>query len=38
MTTNTHHDHVASQLGAQANAYLSSTVHATGRDLQRLAE
>lgn len=38
MTTNTHHDHVASQFGAQANAYLSSTVHATGRDLQRLAE
>lgn len=38
MTTHTHHDNVEKQFGSQANAYLTSAVHATGRDLQRLAE
>lgn len=38
MTTRSHHDNVEKQFGSQANAYLTSTVHATGRDLQRLAE
>ncbi|SUX59758.1 methyltransferase [Citrobacter amalonaticus] len=38
MTTHSHHDNVEKQFGSQANAYLTSAVHATGRDLQRLAE
>lgn len=38
MTTHSHHDNVEKQFGSQANAYLTSTVHATGRDLQRLAQ
>lgn len=38
MTTRSHHDNVEKQFGSQANAYLTSTVHASGRDLQRLAE
>lgn len=38
MTTHSHHDNVEKQFGSQANAYLTSTVHASGRDLQRLAE
>ncbi|MFI7978606.1 class I SAM-dependent methyltransferase [Citrobacter freundii] len=38
MTTRSHHDNVEKQFGSQANAYLTSTVHASGRDLQRLGE
>ncbi|MBA7802848.1 class I SAM-dependent methyltransferase [Citrobacter freundii] len=38
MTTRSHHDNVEKQFGSQANAYLTSPVHASGRDLQRLAE
>ena len=38
MTTRSHHDHVEMQFGSQASAYLTSAVHASGRDLQRLAE
>lgn len=38
MTTGSHHDNVEKQFGSQAQAYLTSTVHASGRDLQRLAE
>lgn len=38
MTTHSHHDNVEKQFGSQANAYLTSAVHASGRDLQRLAE
>jgi hypothetical protein len=34
--THSHHDNVEKQFGAQANAYLTSAVHASGRDLQRL--
>lgn len=37
MTTRSHHDHVEMQFGSQASAYLTSAVHASGRDLQRLA-
>lgn len=37
MATQSHHDKVDQQFGSQANAYLSSTVHATGRDLERLS-
>ncbi|MFK8259469.1 class I SAM-dependent methyltransferase [Erwinia sp. AnSW2-5] len=37
MATN-HHDHVDKQFGEQAGAYLTSAVHASGRDLVRLAE
>ncbi|QGU88804.1 class I SAM-dependent methyltransferase [Erwinia sorbitola] len=33
-----HHDNVDKQFGEQAGAYLNSTVHASGRDLVRLAE
>lgn len=33
----THHDLVERQFGEQANAYLTSTVHAQGADLQKLA-
>lgn len=33
----THHDHVNAQFGSRASDYLCSPVHATGRDLQRLA-
>ena len=36
MTTRSHHDNVEKQFGSQANAYLTSAVHASGRDLQRL--
>ena len=32
-TTHSHHDNVEKQFGSQANAYLSSAVHASGRDL-----
>lgn len=38
MTNSSHHHHVDRQFGAQAGAYLTSAVHASGRDLQRLAE
>lgn len=38
MTTRSHHDNVEKQFGSQAKAYLTSAVHASGRDLQRLAE
>jgi len=37
-TTRSHHDNVEQQFGSQASAYLSSAVHASGRDLVRLAE
>lgn len=36
MTTQSHHARVESQFGEQASAYLTSQVHASGRDLQRL--
>lgn len=38
MTTQSHHDNVEKQFGSQANAYLTSAVHASGRDLVRLGE
>ncbi|CBG86995.1 class I SAM-dependent methyltransferase [Citrobacter rodentium] len=38
MTTHSHHDNVEKQFGSQASAYLTSAVHASGRDLTRLAE
>nr|WP_318385046.1 class I SAM-dependent methyltransferase [uncultured Enterobacter sp.] len=38
MTTHSHHDNVEKQFGSQAKAYLTSAVHASGRDLQRLRE
>ncbi|MBJ3591888.1 class I SAM-dependent methyltransferase [Salmonella enterica subsp. enterica serovar Saintpaul] len=38
MTMHSHHDNVEKQFGSQAKAYLTSAVHASGRDLQRLAE
>ncbi|WP_437890055.1 class I SAM-dependent methyltransferase [Phytobacter sp. V91] len=38
MTTGSHHNNVEKQFGSQASAYLTSAVHASGRDLQRLAE
>ncbi|SQJ26865.1 S-adenosyl-L-methionine (SAM)-dependent methyltransferase PhcB [Salmonella enterica subsp. enterica] len=38
MTTHSHHDNVEKQFGSQANAYLHSAVHASGRDLARLAQ
>ncbi|HCT5822085.1 TPA: class I SAM-dependent methyltransferase [Citrobacter sedlakii] len=37
MTSHSHHDNVEKQFGSQASAYLTSAVHASGRDLQRLA-
>ncbi|HEN3479594.1 TPA: class I SAM-dependent methyltransferase [Yersinia enterocolitica] len=37
MTQNSHKDAVERQFGDQANAYLTSTVHAQGKDLQCLA-
>ncbi|PRD17058.1 class I SAM-dependent methyltransferase [Pantoea coffeiphila] len=33
-----HHDHVDKQFGEQAGAYLTSAVHASGRDLVKLSE
>ncbi|QHB33609.1 methyltransferase domain-containing protein [Yersinia canariae] len=36
-TQNSHKDAVERQFGDQANAYLTSAVHAQGKDLQRLA-
>ena len=37
MTTQSHHDHVEKQFSSQASEYLISAVHASGRDLLRLA-
>lgn len=37
MTTQSHHDKVDQQFGSQASAYLTSAVHAAGRDLERLS-
>lgn len=37
MAIQSHHDKVNQQFSSQANAYLSSTVHASGRDLERLS-
>lgn len=37
MTTQSHHDKVDQQFGSQASAYLTSAVHASGRDLERLS-
>ncbi|WP_435929173.1 class I SAM-dependent methyltransferase [Dryocola sp. BD613] len=37
MATQSHHDNVERQFGSQASAYLSSAVHASGRDLERLS-
>ncbi|HKN04507.1 MAG TPA: class I SAM-dependent methyltransferase [Buttiauxella sp.] len=37
MTTQSHHDKVSQQFGSQASAYLTSAVHASGRDLERLS-
>lgn len=36
MTTHSHHDNINKQFGSQASAYLTSQVHASGRDLERL--
>ncbi|WP_312985822.1 class I SAM-dependent methyltransferase [Atlantibacter sp.] len=36
MTTHSHHDNIDKQFGSQASAYLTSQVHASGRDLERL--
>jgi ubiquinone/menaquinone biosynthesis C-methylase UbiE len=38
MTTQSHHNNVDKQFGSQASAYLTSAVHSSGRDLQRLGE
>lgn len=38
MTTRTHHDSIDKQFSSQASAYLTSAVHAVGRDLQHLKE
>lgn len=38
MTAGSHHDNVEKQFGSQARAYLTSAVHASGPDLQRLGE
>lgn len=35
MTIQSHHDHVEKQFSSQAGEYLTSTVHASGQDLQR---
>ncbi|WP_300003738.1 class I SAM-dependent methyltransferase [uncultured Cedecea sp.] len=37
MAIQSHHDKVNQQFSSQANAYLSSSVHASGRDLERLS-
>jgi len=37
MTKQSHHDKINQQFGSQANAYLTSAVHAFGRDLERLS-
>lgn len=38
MTTHSHHDNVEKQFGSQAKAYLTSAVHASGRNLDRLSK
>ncbi|WP_312417010.1 class I SAM-dependent methyltransferase [Pseudescherichia sp.] len=38
MAAKSHHDNVEDQFGSQASAYLTSAVHAAGRDLERLRE
>lgn len=38
MTTHSHQHHVDNQFGEQAQAYLTSQVHASGNDLERLKE
>ncbi len=38
MATKSHHDNVEEQFGSQASAYLTSAVHAAGRDLERLRD
>jgi ubiquinone/menaquinone biosynthesis C-methylase UbiE len=38
MNKNTHHDVVIEQYDSQASAYLSSAVHASGADLERMAD
>ncbi|MCT4707221.1 methyltransferase domain-containing protein [Enterobacteriaceae bacterium H16N7] len=38
MATQSHHDKVDQQFGSQASAYLTSVVHASGRDLERLGD
>ncbi|HCQ0567634.1 TPA: methyltransferase domain-containing protein [Escherichia coli] len=37
MTTQSHYEHVEKQFSSQASEYLTSAVHTSGRDLQRLA-
>lgn len=37
MATQSHHDNVDRQFSSQASAYLTSAVHAAGRDLERLS-
>lgn len=37
MATQSHHDKINQQFGSQASAYLTSSVHASGRDLERLS-
>lgn len=37
ISSNNHHDKVKQQFGCQADAYLASTVHAQGEDLQQLS-
>jgi len=37
MSKQSHHDKINQQFGSQANAYLASAVHASGRDLERLS-
>lgn len=36
MTPHSHHDNINMQFGSQASAYLTSQVHASGKDLERL--
>ncbi len=38
MTTRSHEDHVTTQFGPQAEAYVASAVHAAGIDLDRIGE
>lgn len=38
MAAKSHHDNVEDQFGSQASAYLTSAVHAAGRDLERLRD
>lgn len=37
MATQSHHDKINQQFASQASAYLTSSVHASGRDLERLS-